>query len=519
MINDDMLNLLEKNELINDIDIEHEKIKIENICKSYGIPIICENVVNTLNYIIYELNLCGKNGKTYKIKSIENIKTEIGMYYQGIKRLTIRNIPNKSLLGIFMEKDSKTPFRLYSALHSIEFSNSNAEIPLALGNDMTGKVQVIDLKDFPHILISGTVGTGKTTLLSALILEMLYTKSSEDLKLLLIDTKKVNLTVFNNIPNMITDTITDYTNAVAAIKWLINEMRNRYNMFSNVSVKDIFEYNSVSDNKLPYIILVIEDYAELVQFSYGEIHTYIESLIQLSRASGIYLILSSFRASTDIVSGIIKANIKGRIVFNLPSSADSDTVLECSDAKKLAKGEILFKQSGFSSPILLDAVYVSVKEIEKCTKLFKVDAFHSINIFEQLNQSESICEENISEVDLLLDDVIDFIKNLSYVSVSMIQSKFKIGYARAGRIMDQLEKRSLVSNYRGSLPREVLINRKSENTSNEVVNSSENPIESEIPDCSYNLDNFMRKKKKITNILWFIFLFIVILIMFYNMYF
>lgn len=354
---------------------------------------------------------------------------------------------------------------------------NNYQIPLIIGRDPNGKDVVEDLVQISNIFVAGTTGTGKSNLLNTFIVDTIYNSNPEEVKMILIDTRIINFQRFNNIPHLLIPAITDTKKACGVMAWTLQECINRNELFAKNNVKNIEEYNEKAQLKLPRIIVFIEDLCDLMAYEKEDIEEALIEIVKISRKVGIHLIISTYRTSTEIITGRIKANIPTRLTFKLPSRVDSRTVIDKSRAEKLLPyGDALFIKVKEREPRRIQAPYISDEEIEKIIDEIKVE--------EKSNNSEEIMNVIKKEavksgdtdygVDSLLKEVIDTIMPMKQVSTAFIQHKFKIEYARAGRIMDQLEERGIISGYNADKPRKVLINRNFYDVQTDVQEQPEN---------------------------------------------
>lgn len=382
---------------------------------------------------------------------VSNVKIDIDAVRGVITMDTVNIEYSKLLLGDCMK----------------DLLESNARIPIIIGKDLNGTVYIDDLVEISNLLVAGTTGTGKSTMLNTLILEILYNFKSEDVKIVLIDTRIINFKRFANIPNLLIPPIYDTKKAEGTLAWILQECAVRNKKFAENNVKNIEEYNKKSELKLPRIAVFIEDLCDLMSYDEKNIEEMMINIIQISRKVGIHLIISTYRTSTDIITGRIKANIPARLTFKLPSIADSRTVLNRGGAEQLLLyGDALFTKIGIKKIMRLQAPYVSDEEIDNIVKTFEEKNIYNendmkfIQDFEPDKGNNELSEEKSDdgyELDPLLYEVTDEIIKTGQASTSFIQRRFKIGYARAGRIMNQLEERGIISGYNGSLTRNVLM--------------------------------------------------------------
>lgn len=354
---------------------------------------------------------------------------------------------------------------------------NNYQIPLIIGRDLNGKDVVEELVQISNILVAGTTGTGKSNLLNTFIVDTIYSSNPEEVKMILIDTRIINFQRFNKIPHLLIPAITDPKKACGAMAWTLQECMNRNELFAKNNVKNIEEYNEKAQLKLPRIIVFIEDLCDLMAYEKEDVEEALIEIVKISRKVGIHLIISTYRTSTEIITGRIKSNIPTRLTFKLPSRVDSRTVIDKSGAEKLLPyGDALFIKVEEREPRRIQAPYISDEEIEKIIDEIKVEekSNNSEEIMNVINKEEVKSGDTDYGVDSLLKEVIDTIMPMKQVSTAFIQHKFKIEYARAGRIMDQLEERGIISGYNADKPRKVLINRNFCDVQTDVQEQPEN---------------------------------------------
>ena len=324
----------------------------------------------------------------------------------------------------------------------------------------------------PHVLIAGSTGSGKSVCINTLITSILYKAKPSEVKLVMVDPKVVELSVYNGIPHLLIPVVTDPKKAAGALSWAVQEMVNRYSLFAEKGVRDIKGYNAILDQeqtegKLPQIVIIIDELADLMMVAPNDVEDAICRLAQMARAAGMHLVIATQRPSVDVITGIIKANIPSRIAFAVSSQVDSRTILDQAGAEKLlGKGDMLFFPSGVPKPIRLQGAFVSDGEVEKIVDFLKKDGEVTYNDdilekIEKANSSDKELAENSEddEADPFLQEAIEAVIEIGSASASLIQRKFKVGYARAGRIIDQMEERGIISGYQGSKPREVLMSK------------------------------------------------------------
>ncbi|MFC4354474.1 DNA translocase FtsK [Chryseomicrobium palamuruense] len=376
-------------------------------------------------------------------------------------------IPGKSAIGIEVPNSEVAMVSLREVLEESQTENSG-KLTVALGRDITGNAVIAELNKMPHMLVAGSTGSGKSVCMNGIIVSLMMRAKPHEVKMMMIDPKMVELNVYNGIPHLLAPVVTDPRKASQALKKIVSEMERRYDLFSHTGTRNMEGYNQFVDKwnseneeqhaKLPYIVVFVDELADLMMVASNDVEDSITRLAQMARASGIHLIIATQRPSVDVITGIIKANIPSRIAFAVSSAIDSRTILDMGGAEKLlGRGDMLFHPSGNSKPVRVQGAFVSDAEVERI-----VDAVieqQKANYVEEMIPSES--EEQISqeERDDLFDDAATLVMEMQTASVSMIQRRFRVGYSRAARIIDQLELAGIVGPYEGSKPRQVLMNR------------------------------------------------------------
>ncbi len=328
---------------------------------------------------------------------------------------------------------------------------------MALGKDISGKPVIANLSEMPHLLIAGATGSGKSVCVNTIITSLLFNSNPDEVKLLMIDPKVVELNIYNGIPHLILPVVTDPKKASIALGWAVNEMTRRYELFATNHVKDIEGYNAKeNEEKLPKIVVVIDELADLMMVAPNQVEDAIARLAQMARAAGIHLIVATQRPSVDVITGLIKANITSRIAFSVSSQIDSRTILDMAGAEKLlGKGDMLFNPVGASKPIRVQGAFITEDEIGKIVDHIKTQVKDVTYNQDILKEAEQLTMQFDS--DELLPEILSFLSTQKTISVSMLQRKFRIGYNRAARIIDDLEEKGIVGPSQGSKPREVLM--------------------------------------------------------------
>jgi len=397
-------------------------------------------------------------------------------------------IPGKSLVGIEVPNQVRAPVRLKELIQDANFQNSPSRLAFVLGKDVSGDSTFADLARMPHLLVAGSTGTGKTVFLNSLIISLLYRNSPDILKFVLIDPKRVEFPIYAGIPHLLVPAICNNGKAVNVLKWLIEEMERRFDVFSKSKAKDINTYNELVFNgmaePIPYIVLVIDELADLMAAKGREVEALIVRLAQMSRAVGIHLVVATQRPSVEVITGLIKANITSRIAFQVASQVDSRTIFDMAGAEKLlGRGDMLFTSAEVSKPKRVQAPLVTEKEIKKVVKFIRSE-FDSIEIGgEELAESlhKRLEEEPETGFDIfsrgedpLYESARQVVVEAGRASASLLQRRLQIGYARAARLIDMLEERGIIGPADGAKPREIY---KNENTNN--GNGEENKNEGE----------------------------------------
>jgi S-DNA-T family DNA segregation ATPase FtsK/SpoIIIE len=368
-------------------------------------------------------------------------------------------IPGKAAIGIEVPNSKIAGVGLKHILSSQSFARVNSVLAFALGEDIAGNPVVAKLSDMPHLLIAGSTGSGKSVCLNSIIMSLLYNSTPEQLRLVFIDPKMVELTIYNGIPHLMTPVVTDPRKASIVLRWMVTEMEKRYRAFAELGVRDIYKYNVTAKEKLPYIVIIIDELADLMTVSPVEVEDSICRLAQMARAAGMHLVVATQRPSVDVVTGIIKANIPSRIAFAVSSQADSRTIIDMGGAEKLlGKGDMLFFPVGAAKPFRVQGTFVSDSDIEQ-TVAFIID--QSVNKeekdeFKEVEFSLQQAEELEEDDDLFWQGVQLFV-DTQKASVSLLQRKLRVGYARAARLVDMMEERGIVSEMDNNKKREVLI--------------------------------------------------------------
>lgn len=440
---------------------------IKETMKNFGIDAQLVQVNKGPTITCYEL----KPAPGIKLSKIVSLSDNIALSLASSDIRIEAPIPGKAAVGIEVPNKIKGNVLLKEIILSKAYKDIESKIPLALGKDVSGEVIVSTIDKMPHLLIAGATGSGKSVCINTIIMNIIYKSSPEEVKLLLIDPKVVELNVYNGIPHLLIPVVTDAKKASFALNWAVGEMEKRYKTFAENNVRDISSYNEKfkddKDNKFPMIVIIIDELADLMMVAAQEIEEYICRLAQMARAAGMYLIVATQRPSVDVITGTIKANIPSRISFAVSSNTDSRTILDMGGAEKLlGKGDMLFYPSFYSKPKRIQGAFISDKEVENIVNSLKEDYIteYDKKAIETIEKNKDM---NIENSDELLPDAVSLIVDEGQASISQLQRKLRIGHARAARIIDELEEKGVVGGYEGSKPRKVLITKEDLNLSSE----------------------------------------------------
>ena len=394
-----------------------------------------------------------------KVSKIVNLSDDLALSLAARSIRIEAPVPGKSVIGIEVPNDKPQVVGLREVITSNEFINDLSSLAVGLGKEISGKPLIADLAKMPHLLIAGATGSGKSVCVNTIITSLLYKSSPEEVKLLLIDPKVVELAHYNGIPHLLSPVVTDPKKASNALNWAVNEMNKRYQLFAENGVKDIAGYNRKCENKMHKIVIIIDELADLMMACGNEVEDYICRLAQMARAAGMHLIIATQRPSVDVITGIIKANIPSRIAFAVSSQTDSRTILDMGGAEKLlGKGDMLYYPLGAAKPVRIQGAFISEEESEKVIDEIKAQKQEEVKYEEEIMETISrpvAVKDN--DVDEFLEEAIDFVVSNNQGSASMLQRKFKIGFNRAARLIDSMEERGIVGPSEGSKPRKVLI--------------------------------------------------------------
>lgn len=449
-----MLDNQDRNEIL-----ENAK-KLEETLQSFGVEARVVNVSKGPSVTRYELQ--PKAG--VKVSRIVSLSDDIALALAARGVRIEAPIPGKAAVGIEIPNRETTPVYLREVIEDGKFQKSTSKISVALGKDISGEPIIGDLAKMPHVLIAGATGSGKSVCINSLIISILYKYDPEHVRLLMVDPKVVELNVYNGIPHLLIPVVTDPKKAAGALNWAVNEMTRRYQSFAEHGVRNIEGFNELTKKKkeltpLPYIVIIVDELADLMMVSANEVEDYIARLAQMARAAGMHLVIATQRPSVDVITGVIKANIPSRISFAVSSAIDSRTILDSGGAEKLlGKGDMLYYPVGEQKPKRVQGAFISEEEVEAIVSRIKVHKDQLVYDESILNHIEKgrETEEEDEESDELFLEAVRVVIEAQQASTSFLQRKMRIGYNRAARIMDQLEEQGVISGRDGSKPRQVL---------------------------------------------------------------
>jgi len=452
-------------------ELDNTAERLVEILKSFGVETRVLDISKGPTVTRYELQPCAG----VKISKITNLADDIALNLAAAGVRIEAPIPNKAAVGIEVPNKASATVGVREIIESPVFTSSRSKLTVSMGRDIGGNVVITDIAKMPHGLIAGATGSGKSVCINSIIVSLLYKASPEDVKLLMIDPKVVELGEYNGIPHLLVPVVTDPKKAAGALGWAVTEMEKRYAMFADRGVRDIEGYNrfvaTLKDEpeveKMPHIVIIIDELADLMMTAPSEVEDSINRIAAKARAAGMHLLIATQRPSVDVVTGVIKANIPTRIAFAVSSQIDSRTILDSSGAEKLlGKGDMLFSPIGSTKPKRLQGCFVSDSEVERVVEFIKksASANYDDDIMVEIErqaalekQKKSGLPEDGPDADPLLEEAIKVVVENGQASTSLLQRKLKLGYARAARIVDEMEARGVVGPYEGSKPRKVLL--------------------------------------------------------------
>ena len=442
--------------------------KLQDTLHNFGVNVTVTNVSCGPTVTRYEL----QPEMGVKVSKIVNLADDIKLNLATPDIRIEAPIPGKAAVGIEVPNKENSPVMLRDLLQSEEFKNAKSKLSFAAGKDIAGKPVVADIAKMPHLLIAGATGSGKSVCINTLIISILYKATPDEVRLIMIDPKVVELSVYNGIPHLFIPVVTDPKKAAGALNWAVSEMTSRYNAFAEYGVRNLGEYNKKVANmrvpegekapeKMPQIVIIVDELADLMMVAPGEVEDAICRLAQLARAAGIHLIIATQRPSVNVITGLIKANMPSRIAFSVSSGVDSRTILDMNGAEKLlGKGDMLFYPQGYQKPARLQGAFVSDEEVSAVVEYVSdknQGAVYDTSIEKQVNTAGVPGGAGGGDRDVYFTEAGKFIIEKEKASIGMLQRMFKIGFNRAARIMDQLCDAGVVGPEEGTKPRKVLM--------------------------------------------------------------
>lgn len=465
-------------------DIKKNAEIIEKTLANFGIDVEMAEVNIGPTVTQYTL----KPAEGVKLSKILTLQNDLALALAAHPLRLEAPIPGRSLVGIEVPNKSIAVVRIREIIESETFQQNKGMLPIVLGRDVAGTPIATTLEKMPHLLIAGATGSGKSVCINALLMSLLYRKSPDELKLMLVDPKRVEMTSYKDIPHLITPVITDIKKTINALKWATVEMDKRLRLLSETGKRDIKSYNvSRTKERLPYIVICIDELADIMATAAAEVEGLVVRLAQMSRAVGIHLVLATQRPSVDVITGLIKANITSRVAFSVASQTDSRTILDCAGADKLlGNGDMLFTSAELSKPKRIQGAFVSEKEVENVCHFLKdqKEASYNDEVQDAVTQNTGNVGGEIygEEDDPLLEDAKQEVIRMHKASASLLQRRLRIGYARAARLLDILEKQGVIGPADGAKPRDILV------SPDNGAPDSFRPVDEVVPPLSETID-------------------------------
>ncbi|MCX7715118.1 MAG: DNA translocase FtsK [Clostridia bacterium] len=447
-------------------EMKETAAKLMDTFKNFGVEVKLLQVTQGPSVTRYEI----QPDVGVKLSKIVGLADDIALNL-AVPSVLIAPVPGKAAVGIDIPNNEVGSVSIRELIESSEFQKSKSKLTIALGKDIGGKIVIGDIAKMPHILIAGATGSGKSVCINTLITSILYKARPDEVKLIMVDPKVVELGVYNGIPHLLIPVVTDPKRAAGALNWAVQEMMKRYDAFAENKVRNLSGYNAIAIRegmeKMPQIVIIIDELADLMMVAAKEVEDYVCRLAQLARAAGIHLVIATQRPSVDVITGLIKANVPSRIAFSVSSQVDSRTILDKGGAEKLlGKGDMLYHPSGMANALRVQGAFVSDAEVESIVNYLKETGektSYSEDLAEHIDRCSSgengVTPDSEDDGDELLPAAIELAVEAGQISTSMIQRRLKVGYARAGRIIDQMEMRGIISGADGSKPRQVYMSK------------------------------------------------------------
>lgn len=469
----DLLTVVDSSENAESAEAEmREKAEIiVNTLESFGVVVKISDIYRGPSITRYEI----QPGAGIKVSRIKSLEDDISLYLaaQGVR--IEAPVPGKACIGIEVPNTTKDTVSIREILSSKEFRNSNSKLTFAVGKDIAGNIILGDIAKMPHVIIAGTTGSGKSVCTRSIIMSILYNSTPDEVRIILIDPKIVEFKAFEGIPQLLIPVVTDPKKSAGALNWAVNEMIRRYKLFADNGANDLKSFNDIAENdeilqKIPQIVIFIDELADLMLVAGKEVEDYICRLAQMGRASGIHLVIATQRPTTDVITGLIKANIPSRIALSVKSQVDSRTIIDMAGADKLlGNGDMLYYPIGASKPVRVQGCFASSKDIERTVEFVKsqLSEEYDNNIIKAVDDFVPAVKEkdsfdnsqgNATDEDIIEQAIAVAVEN-GQLSTSMLQRKLKLGYARAARIMDELEEMGVIGASEGAKPRKVLMSK------------------------------------------------------------
>lgn len=448
-------------------ELKSNAARLVDTLRSFGVETRITDICRGPTVTRYEL----QPSAGVKISRITSLSDDIALNLASAGVRIEAPIPNKAAVGIEVPNKNVTTVNMREIIDSEEFRNAQSKLTMALGRDIAGNIKVADVSKMPHMLIAGATGSGKSVCINSIIISLIYKASPEEVKFLMVDPKVVELGIYNGIPHLLVPVVTDPGKAAGALNWAVTEMLGRYKQFADNNVRDIKGFNKLAEitpelKPMPHIVIIIDELSDLMMAAPKDVEDAICRLAQMARAAGMHLVIATQRPSVDVITGVIKANIPSRIAFAVSSQVDSRTILDMGGAEKLlGRGDMLFLPMGASKPIRVQGCFVSDAEVEAVTSYIKKESSADYDedvmdeIEKQAVKEKDAPEASSSDADEMLPQAIECVVEAGMASTSFLQRRLKLGYARAARIVDQMESRGIVGPFEGSKPRQVLITR------------------------------------------------------------